>query len=280
MHVPVLLKEVIEYLDVRPNKNYIDATLGGGGYTREILKRNGPDGKVAAIDWNKEAIKKFKDVSERLTLVQGNFRDIAELVPLKNIAGVVFDLGLSSDLLERSGRGFSFKRDEPLLMNYELGIKNQGTARDVLNLWTKQELERIFKEYGEIRQARRIAEGIVNARRKSRIETTGDLRKVVGESVKSATPKLLAQVWQAIRIAVNDELKNLKKGLEGAWEILEPEGRIAVVSYHSLEDRIVKNFFRERTGDILTKKPVRPSIVEVKRNPRSRSAKLRAVEKL
>ena len=280
MHVPVLLHEVIKYLDVRSNKNYVDATLGGGGYTREILKRNGPDGKIAAIDWNKEAIKKFKDVSERLTLVQGNFRDIAELVPLKNIAGVVFDLGLSSDLLERSGRGFSFKRDEPLLMNYELGIKNQGTARDVLNLWTKQELERIFKEYGEIRQARRIAEGIVNARRKSRIETTGDLRKVVGESVKSATPKLLAQVWQAIRIAVNDELKNLKKGLEGAWEILEPEGRIAVVSYHSLEDRIVKNFFRERTGDILTKKPVRPSIVEVKRNPRSRSAKLRAVEKL
>ena len=103
MHVPVLLKEVIEYLDVRPNKNYIDATLGGGGYTREILKRNGPDGKVAAIDWNKEAIKKFKDVSERLTLVQGNFRDIAELVPLKNIAGVVFDLGLSSDFLEGSG---------------------------------------------------------------------------------------------------------------------------------------------------------------------------------
>src|SRR3989344_956563 len=280
MHVPVLLHEVIKYLDVRSHKNYVDATLGGGGYTREILKRNGPDGKIAAIDWNKEAIKKFKDVSERLTLVQGNFRDIAELVPLKNIAGVVFDLGLSSDLLEGSGRGFSFKRDEPLLMNYELGIKNQGTARDVLNLWTKQELERIFKEYGEIRQARRIAEGIVNARRKSRIETTDDLRKVVGESVKSATPKLLAQVWQAIRIAVNDELKNLKKGLEGAWEILEPEGRIAVVSYHSLEDRIGKNFFRERTGDILTKKPVRPSIVEVKRNPRSRSAKLRAVEKL
>ncbi len=336
MHDPVLLKEAVDFLSIKKNQDYIDATLGGGGYTKEILKRNGPSGKVLAIDLDRRAIERVRSLAnnqpevsqplagasglslnedspevrkekpkphnsyadlrgvlgehlkkERVVLVNDNFADIEEIAHSNNFSpsGIVFDLGLNTNLLESSGRGFSFQQDEPLLMTY--GHQSpRKTAMDVINNYSEEELEKIFKEYGEIRRSSDLAKEVLSYRKKKLIKTTKDLRGVTEEVFKSLTPKILAQIWQAIRIEVNDELSNLEKALEGSWRILRPEGRIVVVSFHSLEDRIVKNFFREVSrkreglGEVLTKKPIRPSREEVIRNPRSRSARLRCAEKL
>lgn len=286
MHIPVLLKETIELLNPQPNENFIDCTVGEAGHTIAILQKTAPGGKVLGIDLDvdtiDEAKKKTKIFGERIILVQDNFQNlenITERYNFKNISGILFDIGMSSRSIEISGRGFSFLKDEPLLMNY--GGDALWTAGEIVNKWAPQDLEELFTKYGEERFSKSIAKKIVEVRKEKPIKTTFDLVEIV----KSATPSFYHHrkihpatlTFQAIRMAVNNELNSLIKGLEGAMNILEDGGRLGVISFHSLEDRIVKNFFRDKKGqlEILTKKPIIPSVNESYGNPRSRSAKLR-----
>ena len=295
MHIPVLQNEVLEYLDPRPNENFIDCTIGEAGHSFAILERNSPKGKVLGIDWSPKLIKKLElkvtsyNLQKRLILVCDNFTNLEEIVKKYNfgsVYGILFDLGMSSWHLEKSGRGFSFMKNEPLDMRYN--FKNQLTAAKIVNWWSSQEIGKILNEYGEERFAKRIANQIAKERRVRSIETTFELVRII----KKATPSFYhhkrihfaTKTFQALRITVNDELDNLKKGLVGALAILKPGGRLIVISFHSLEDRIVKIFFRDKTKEellhILTKKPVSPSLRELKVNHRARSAKLRAAIKI
>jgi 16S rRNA (cytosine1402-N4)-methyltransferase len=304
IHKPVLLKEVIECLKVERNKNYVDCTIGEGGHAIEILKRNGPKGKVLGIEIDPELYKKLKkEKLERLILVNDSFLNLKEIVKRKNfvpISGILFDLGLSSWHLEKSGRGFSFLKDEPLIMRYDWDeaksillrsnrLSSQNlTAEEIVNEWSEKEIERILKEYGEEKFAKRISREIVRARKVKPIKTTFQLVEVI----KRAVPRFYqrkrihfaTKTFQALRIAVNNELENLKIALPQAIDVLEKGGRLVVISFHSLEDRIVKNFLKEKEREgkikILTKKPIRPSKEEIIKNPRSRSAKLRGALKI
>jgi 16S rRNA (cytosine1402-N4)-methyltransferase len=304
IHKPVLLKEIIEWLGVEKNKNYVDCTIGEGGHAMEILKRNGPKGKVLGIEIDPELYKKLKEKKlKRLVLVNDSFSNLKEIVERKNfkkIHGILFDLGLSSWHLEKSGRGFSFLRDEPLIMRYDWnlaksmllrssGISSKGlTAEKIVNEWSEKEIERILREYGEERFAKRISREIVRARKRKPIKTTFQLVEVIKRAVPSFYQRrrihFATRTFQALRIFVNRELENLKVALPQALEILEKEGRLVVISFHSLEDRIVKNFLKEKEKEgeikILTKKPIRPSKEEIIKNPRSRSAKLRVALKI
>ncbi len=296
MHIPVLLKEVINYLSPKPNQNFIDCTIGGGGHAFVILKLIEPKGKLLGIDLSKEAIdeltkiknKKAK-IKNRLILVNENFINLKRIIEkynFKDISGILIDLGLSTDLLEKSGKGFSFQKDEFLDMRY---AKNGITAAEIINQYPKEMLEKILKEYGEEKFAKPIVRNILDKRRKNKIKTTKQLVEVINEVLEKFGVyrfrfKTLARVFQALRIAVNDELENLKKVLPQTIEVLGKNGKLVIISYHSLEDRIVKNFFRQKAKEgilkILTKKPVRPTNQEIKNNPRSRSAKLRAAFKI
>jgi 16S rRNA (cytosine1402-N4)-methyltransferase len=288
IHQPVLLKETIDFLEVKENRNYVDCTFGEGGHALEILKRNGPRGKVLGIERDPIILKEAKK-RKRLILVNDSFANLKKIVEkenFKNVFGVLFDLGFSSWHLERSGRGFSFLRDEPLIMCYD--GKEGLTAKEILNSWSEKEIEKILREYGQERFAKRIAKEISVYRKLKSIKKTSQLVEIV----KRATPvwyqkrkiHFATKVFQALRIAVNEELSNLEKALPQALEILEKGGRLVVISYHSLEDKIVKKFFKEnfKKGHlkILTKKPLRPQKEEIKVNPRSRSAKLRAAIKI
>jgi len=300
-HIPVLQKEVLQYLDPKANENFIDCTLGLAGHTLAILERNSPKGKILGIDADQEVIKnlklKIKNFSKRIILIADNFVNLKEIVRKEKFAGVhgiLFDLGLSSWDLEESGRGFSFKKNEPLDMRYSL--QNKFPAEKIVNYWSKFDIEKILRDYGEERKAGYIAQEIIEKRKIRPIKTTWQLREII-----SRTGVHPQRSFQALRIAVNDELNNLEKALPQAVEILKPGGRLVVISFHSLEDRIVKNFYKSRMlspkkrGEaeneanlqtpsvnlkILTKKPVTPTAEEIKINPRSRSAKLRAAEKL
>jgi 16S rRNA (cytosine1402-N4)-methyltransferase len=209
---------------------------------------------------------------------------------IKKVNGVVFDLGLSSDHFENSGRGFSFKKDEPLLMTFEKDLtKARFTARDIVNDWDEENIADILYGYGEEKFSRRIAKNIVEARKEKAINTTTDLVEIIEKSVpvwykKGRKTHFATKTFQALRITVNDELETLKDGLKKGFDALEKQGRLVVVSFHSLEDRIIKNFMRdkknEREGILITKKPIVPSREEIKENPRSRSAKLRIIEKI
>lgn len=286
-HIPVLKKEVLEYLRPKSNKNFIDCTVNGGGHSLAILEKTGPEGKILGIDADPEVLKntkyKIQDTKykDRLILAHGNFADvkkIAENNNFNNISGILFDLGMSSWHVDESCRGFTFKKEEALDMRYnkEFGI----SAAEIINTFSENELEKIFKEYGEEKFFKKIAQKIVEARRIRRIETTLDLVKIVGgfdRKIHSAT-----RVFQALRIAANDELGNIQKALPMTLEILKPGARIVVISFHSLEDRIIKKFFQEKSKQgilkILTKKPLTPEFAEIKVNFRARSAKLRAAE--
>ncbi|MEA3272099.1 MAG: 16S rRNA (cytosine(1402)-N(4))-methyltransferase RsmH [Patescibacteria group bacterium] len=292
MHVPVLLEEVIKYLNPKSGDNFIDCTVGDGGHTIEILKKILPDGKILGIDFDKEAIETAKSQIEeeglnkkRIIFVQGNFADLAEIVRgvgFKNIKGIFLDLGLRTEHLEKSNRGFSFQKDEPLDMRFGGKYPNQPTAAEIINSWPKNELGKIFKEYGEERRCWQIAEEIVRKRKKKRILTTRELADLALEVYGGQRGKIhpATKIFQALRIVVNDELENLKKVLPQAVELLEKNGRIAVISFHSLEDRIVKQFIRANNLKKLTKKPITSSEEEINKNPKSRSAKLRVAEKL
>jgi len=289
-HTPVLLKETIELLNPQQNNNFIDCTLGGAGHTLSILEKTAPLGKVLGIDASEESLRiissyiKGRDLEKRLILVRDNFvnlRRIAEDNNFYEVNGVLFDLGLSSDLLEFSGRGFSFLRDEKLDMRFD-DRADTPTAADLINSLKQEQLADIFYHYGEERRSRRIAEAIVSARQKQKIFTTGELVEII----KKASPihskiNPATRVFQAIRIAVNHELDNLSSAIDQAIDILNKNGRLAIISYHSLEDRIVKNKFRNNKSlKIINKKPIIPSRQEVVTNRRARSAKLRIVEKI
>lgn len=290
MHVPVLLHEAIEGLGLKEGGTAVDMTLGGGGYAKRLCEAVGSRGTVIGLDEDGAAIQRAHDACSRYPcrkiFVQENFRNLAKVLSEHNVAavdGAVFDLGVSSFQIEQSGRGFSFLRDEPLSMM--LSDKDNGrpfSARDIVNGWDEAVLADIIFGYGEERYARRIAQGIATARTKAAIETTGQLAAIIKASVPGCYTNgplhPATRTFQALRIAVNDELGALAEGLAAAYAALAPGGRIAAVSFHSLEDRIVKYFFKEKAAEgatLLTKKPVIPTDAEIRNNPRSRSAKLR-----
>ena len=292
MHLPVLQKEVLQYLDPKENENFIDCTAGKGGHTTAILEKNGPKGKVLGIDADPEMIKnltsRISNIEHRRRLMPacGSFADLKEITEKENfkkISGILLDLGMSSWHLEESGRGFTFQKTEPLDMRYN--SQNPLTAAKILNFWSEPEIEKILKEYGEERFARSIAQEIIKTRSSSPIESTQQLVRIIQQAIPRNYQKgkyhFATRTFQALRIAVNNELENLKKVLPQAVDILMKEGVLTVISFHSLEDRIVKTFFRENPNlKIITKKPISPDQKEIKNNPRSRSGKLRAAEKL
>jgi len=292
MHIPVLQKEVLQHLDPKKNENFIDCTFGGGGHALTVLEKISPKGKVLGIEVDSEIYRKIKPQTKkflnRLILVNDsyvNLKKIVEKYSFGPIHGILFDLGMSSWHLEESERGFSFMRTEPLDMRY--GLQKSLTAEKIINFWAEEEIEKILREYGQERFSRTIAKEIIKARKRSQIKTTLQLVGIIKEAIprKCQHQKIhpATRTFQALRITVNDELENFRRALPQALEILEKEGRIVVISFHSLEDKIVKTFFKEKAKEdilkILTKKPIIPSKTEIQKNPRSRSAKLRAAIK-
>jgi len=285
-HTSVLLQQTIDSLHIQPGKRYIDATLGGGGHTSAIV---GLGGIVLGIDMDDDALaevqSKFKDTDE-VTTVKGNFKDIDKLAKengFTSVSGILFDFGISSHHVDTAERGFSFQEDGPLDMRMDQSL--QVTAGDLVNGLTKGELQELFTRWGEEPFAGSIVRGIINARKVKPIETTSELAEIARRSVYGHTKIHPAtRIFQALRIAVNDELNSIRDALPKALELLEPKGRMAVISFHSLEDRIVKQQFKqweeENKGLILTKKPLIADEGEVEMNSRSRSAKLRVFEKL
>ena len=312
MHIPVLLEEVLKYLNPRPGGKFIDATIGGGGHGLAILGKIQPGGKLLGIEWDSELLKQLerKAQSEKgkagLILINGSYVNLQKIAGENGFSeadGALFDLGMSSWHIEESGRGFSFQRDEPLDMrfanattncqppttNHQLATaKTRLTAEEMVNRYSYAELVKILKEYGEERFARPIAGAIVKARKEKPIVSAFQLVEVLKEAVpfwyrRGRRIHFATKTFQALRIAVNHELENIEAGLKQAVQVLRGGGRLAVISFHSLEDRIVKNFLRDRDRRgvlrILTKKPIRAVLAETSQNPRARSAKLRAAEK-
>ena len=311
-HTPVMLNEVIELFNPQPGQKFIDCTLGGGGYAMAIAKRVLPGGKVLAIDLDELAIGnaeiKFKKEikNKNIILAHENFKNLQKIIresfpPSALFDGIVFDLGLSSAQLASGGRGFSFRYNAPLDMNFGGEIKL--TADEIVNNWSERNLAKIFKDYGEEPLASKIAAAIARQRQIEKITTTGQLVKIIAAAIPVRFQKAkihpATKVFQALRIAVNDELENLRLALPQAVSALKPGGKIAVVSYHSLEDRIVKRYFKEEAKDclcppalpicrcghkarlkIITSGVLRPAEEEVLANPRARSAKLRLAEKV
>lgn len=295
-HVPVLLDEVISYLKIKPGGVYIDATLGFGGHAQKILEIIGPKGIMLGVDIDQEAIdeaeKKLSRIGKNFRIFCDNFINIKNLVYQQNIRcvdGILFDLGTNIHQIKSGARGFSFLVDGPLDMrlgrkpvqkNTQFRIK-ELTAAEILNKWSEEKLADIFWDSGEIK-ARKIARAIVLRRREKKFERTGELVGLI-KKIKRGYTKIhpATKVFQALRIAVNDEIKNLKIALSDSLDLLAPRGRLVVISFHSGEDRVVKNFFKEQKDlKILTKKPVTPSEEEIIKNPHSRSARLRAAEKI
>lgn len=291
-HESVLLTEAVEGLQLAPNDTVVDATIGGAGHFRAIMERLDASGTLIGIDADEDAIARAQSVEQgsnapTVHLANDNFRNLSPILDtlgIESISKALFDLGWSSFHLSR-GRGFSFKNDEPLLMTY--GEPTEGTtAADLVNSATEETLSDIIFTYGEERFARMIARAIVQARKKSPIYTTAELVEVI----LAGTPSWYhhrrlhpaTKTFQALRIAVNDELGALRDGLSAAMTRLVPGGRVAVITFHSIEDRIVKQMFRDAayagTGRVITRKPLVPSAAEASRNPRSRSAKLRIFE--
>ena len=293
-HIPVLTKEVLEYLNPKENENFVDCTVGQGGHAKLILEKTGPEGKVLGIDADSGQIENcrelLKNFEKRLILENDSYANLPEIIKKENfgqINGILLDLGMSSWQLEKSEKGFSFLKDEPLDMRYDNKNPNL-TAEQIINEWPENKIEEILKEYGEESFARQIAKKISEERQKKRIKNTFQLV----EAVKKATPQKFqhnrihyaTKTFQALRIAVNDELNNLIKVLPEAILALSQGGRIVIISFHSLEDRIAKNFLKNKEKEkilkILTKKPITASNEEIKINPRARSAKIRAAIKL
>ncbi len=287
MHQPVLRKETIEYLDPKSGQNFVDCTLGEGGHTEAILEKIRPDGKVMAIDLDKRNVERLEE-KEGLIAVWGNFANLKEIVlknNFNNIKGILIDLGVSMWHIKESGKGFTFLKDELLDMRYS--ANNPITAWQIINRYSLDRLEEIFKDYGEEKFAKRIAKEIIEKREKNKITTTFELSEIIRQGIPSSAKQRInpaTRIFQALRIEVNEELDNLKKVLPSALEVLDKKGRLAVISFHSLEDRIIKNYFKEKEKEgfikIITKKPITPSQKEIKNNIASRSAKLRVAEKI
>lgn len=301
IHTAVLKKEVLEYLAPQPNENFVDCTIGEGGHAEDILKKNGPQGKILGIDLDPQQIISshwleavYKD---RVILVNDSYTNLKEILERKNfqpVAGILLDLGMSSAQLEGTHKGFSFQVDQGLDMRYN-DDTGYLTAEKIVNEYSYEKIEEILREYGEEKFSKKIAKNIVEQRKQGRIKTTFQLVEIIKDALPAKyfatfSKRRLQNIhyatrtFQALRIAVNDELENIKKVLPQALSILSPEGRLVAISFHSLEDRLVKNFFGEEskkgTIKILTKKPLTASRDELGKNPRARSAKLRAVIKL
>ena len=296
-HIPALLQGSVDGLNVKPDGIYVDVTFGGGGHSREILRRLGPKGRLFGFDQDADAEKNIIS-DDRFTFVRSNFRYIKNWMryyEVDEVDGVLADLGVSSHHFDDETRGFSFRFEAPLdmRMNKRAGM----TAADVLNNYTEEQLADVFYLYGELKQARRMAMAIVKVRQQLPLRTTQDLMGAVGNLVaKEREKKELAQVFQALRIEVNREMEVLKEMLNGAQELLAKGGRLSVITYHSLEDRMVKNMMRAGNVEgkveqdffgrvkaplrVVNSKVITPSDEEVENNPRSRSAKLRIAEKL
>src|SRR3989344_587772 len=282
-HESVLYKEVLEGLNVKPGEIYVDATLGGGGHAKGILDLGG---KVIGIDTDPDAINFVKKTikSKDLSLEEGNFAELDAILKRHNISkvsGVLFDLGASSYQLSKEERGFSFRASAPLDMR--MNPEQTVTAADLVNGLNEGELYELFTKLGEERNARRIARAVVRSRLKERIKTTLQLASIIEASVGRSKQKIhpATRVFLALRVAVNDELNNLKKVLPKAERLLKHKGKIAVISFHSLEDRIVKNFIKESKQLLeVNEKPIVPTREELEKNLRARSAKLRVAEKI
>ncbi len=293
MHIPVLLHEVVEGLQAKPGETVLDATVGGGGHSEALCQAMGGNARFVCLDADEDAIERSRKRLEvcgcEFHFYHTYYRHLDTALASLGITGVnriLFDLGLSSFQLDESGRGFSFMRDEPLQMTFVKFPKEGSiTAQTIVNEWSKETIATLLQSYGEEKQAWRIATKIAEERARAPITTTLQLASIV-ESVVKRKGKIhpATKTFQALRIAVNDEFQGLKDGLSKAWETLLPGGRIAVISFHSMEDRVVKDFFRELGkvggGTVITKKPMIPSEAEVAKNPRSRSAKLRIIEKV
>lgn len=288
-HISILRAESVDLLNLRPGDSAVDCTVGGGGHAEEMLLRTAPDGKVLGLDRDPRAIEKaherLRPFGSRAVLIQSPFdrlETVAESRGMTGVRGVLFDLGVSSFQLEGEGRGFSLRRDEPLDMRMDPEIER--SAADLIRESDGQELETILREFGEERFASPIAEAIVRSRAHAPVASTGRLAEIVESAVPGwylrGRLHPATKTFQALRIAVNGELGQLREGLRQAVRILAPGGRIAVISFHSLEDRIVKHMFRSDPALVrITKKPVVPGASEQRENPKSRSAKLRAAER-
>ena len=294
-HIPVLLKESVEGLNIKPDGIYVDATFGGGGHSLEILRYLNENGRLYAFDQDADAVQNKIDDS-RFTLIEGNFanmRNYLRLEGIKEVDGILADLGISSHQINQPGRGFSTRYDEKLDMRMD---RNAGlSAYEVVNQYDERQLRMIFSQYGDLKNAATLAKSIVKARSLKPVITTGELNEIVSKHFpKLKINKFLAKLYQAIRIEVNGELDALKKMLQQAALLIKPGGRLSVISYHSLEDRLVKRFIRnglfegepekdfygnitvpfKKVGKLIT-----PSTEEIARNPRARSAKLRIAER-
>jgi len=291
-HIPVMLREVLKYLEPRSGQKFVDCTLGGAGYTLALAEKIGLTGKIVGIDLDNLAIQNAAAEIKRqklsnIVLVQDNFKNLKKIVKenfseSEKLDGIVFDLGLSSAQLDDEARGFSFKGERPLDMAF--GPSNGGETEKIVNEFPLLELTRIFRDYGEEKRAYYIAKAIVSARQEKRIKTTSELVAIIEKAVPFRYHVKIhpaTRIFQALRMATNEELQVLSEVLPQAVEFLKPGGRIVVVSFHSGEDRIVKRFFKSTENlYILTKRPLIPTDTETADNPRARSAKLRAALKI
>lgn len=306
-HKSVLLRETVDSLNIRPDGIYVDGTLGGGGHAFEVLKRLGPEGRLIGIDQDADAIKaateRLEPMKERVTIVRNNYRNIREVLEslgISKVDGIYLDLGVSSYQLDTAERGFTYRENAPLDMRMDQ--RNEKTAADIVNEYGEMDLYRVIRDYGEDRFAKNIAKHIVREREKSRIETTDQLVEVI----KAAIPaKIRAEgghpakrTFQAIRIELNKELEVLNESIDTMIRLLTPGGRLSIITFHSLEDRIVKNRFRtnenpcicppdfpvcvcgrKSMGKVITRKPILPDETEMEENKRSKSSKLRVFER-
>ncbi len=296
-HVPVLLAETIEHLNINPAGIYVDCTFGGGGHSKAILEKLIAGGKLVAFDQDADAAQNLP-ADERIIFVPQNFRYLQKFLRLNGINevdGIIADLGVSSHQFDEAGRGFSIRFDA--LLDMRMDQRQTKTAAHVLNEYSEQQLHKIFEQYGEVTNSKTLAKTIVEARSSSQIKTIDGLKNVLSSIVKGNPNKYLAQVFQALRIEVNDELSALREMLEQLPQVLKKGGRAAIITFHSIEDRIVKIFFRDNTFDardenpfttiekkmlikLVNKKPIVATAEETKKNSRSRSAKLRVAEKI
>lgn len=296
-HIPVLLNETIEGLNIKPEGIYVDCTFGGGGHSKAILKKLGAEGKLFVFDQDETAKKNLPD-DNRIVFIQQNFRHIQKFLRLHKctaVDGILADLGVSSHQFDEAERGFSIRFDADLDMRMDK--RQSKTAAYIIETYSETALQKIFEKYGEVTNARTLAKSIVSKRTSTSMKSTGQFKQAIHQDVKGNPNKYFAQVFQSLRIEVNEEMEALKEMLAQAYDLLKPGGRLAVITFHSLEDRIVKNFIK--TGSIkevtadevfgikpknlliqINKKPLTATADEIKMNSRSRSAKLRIAEKI
>ncbi|MBU3968617.1 16S rRNA (cytosine(1402)-N(4))-methyltransferase RsmH [Patescibacteria group bacterium] len=299
-HIPVLLKETIENLNLKKGDIFLDATLGEGGHSFEICKKLDGDIKIIGIEADIDAIEKAKEKfltdkyikNSDFVFVEENFRNLDKVLDnlkIENVDGVLFDLGVRSGNFEESNRGFTFQKDEPLLMTFSKKAESVPfTAEEIINEWEEKNIKDVLYGYGEEIFAKQIAKNIVLKRKIKPIKTTFELIEIISSSVlekyKNRKIHFATKTFQALRIAVNDEVGALKGGIKKAFDRVKKGGRIVVISFHSIEDRVVKIFFKEKAlekkGILITKKPITPSAEEISQNPRSRSGKLRIIQKI